>query len=514
MKKFIAGIILCSGLLLSGALVSGQEDGADKNTQSAAGQDVRQEAVDDGLITMDFKEADIKNILRIISYKANINIIPSPEVSGLVNIRLENVDWKKALEVICRSYGYGYEWMDTKVIMVMPLDKLKTQREAQKAAEEREPLGTKVFILKFAKAVDVQNAVKDLLSETGKITIEPRTNVVVVTDTNSRLAKMSEVIMSLDGVTRQVLIEVKVVETNLSKDENLGIKWNTKIAIAGSKRPTTFPFTEGSMAPNVSKYFPKVTTPASLAYPESVTYDSNGNPIVTQDSEQMYNKLVPGMPSLYDNKIMDSTVVKQYFSYGTLDFSQVQLLLEALSQRSGTNIISNPQIVTLDNSPAVINVGTEWPIPNYTYNSEQGRWQIAGFKYKRFGVTLNVTPQINPDGYVTLNIVPEISERVGEVAFGTEAILPLINSQKISTKVMIRNGRTLVIGGLIKEKKGDDIVKIPFLGDIPVLGNFFKHKSKSSEKKDLLIFISPKVLTVDDPSVDIAPPMLKHEPIN
>jgi type IV pilus assembly protein PilQ len=411
------------------------------------------------IVTLDFKDADIKNVLNIISYKSGVNIVATPEVRGTVTIRLQDVHWEKALDTIIRTYGFGYEWLSDKVIMVSTLERLAEQRRTQEEAAVKEPVDTEAFILNFAKAEEIKTAIEKLVSERGKITLEIRTNTLIITDTKSNLIKIGRVIKELDRATPQVLIEAKIVETNLTDTKNLGIKWTIGGTVKGPARPTTFPFTSHSD----SKYLPD--------------------------------------DFLGPTKKPDET--GSLFKLGTLDASSTTAILEMLFQDGETDLLSNPRIVTLDNQEATIEVVTLDPTPQWSYNKEQNTYVMTDYRQEKYGIILKVTPQINKLGYVTLTIQPEVSEwlRDKTLSGGTGGIsvdLPVIYKQTTKTTVMIKDGSTLVIGGLIKNKTVEAVQKIPLLGDIPLLGYFFKHKAKSVEKKDLLIFLRPKILNIQE----------------
>jgi len=358
-----------------------------------------------------------------------------------------------------KTYGFGYEWLSDKVILVSTLEKLAEQRKIQEEAAAREPLDTRAFALNFSKAEEVKTAIEKLVSERGKITLETRTNNLIITDTKSNLIKIGNIIKDLDRVTPQVLIEAKIVETNLTDVEKLGIKWTIGGTVQGSARPTTYPFTVHSE----NKYLPD-DIPAATTAPDK------------KDS---------------------------LFKLGTLDATSTTAVLELLFRNTGTEMLSNPRIVTLDNQPASIEVVTLDPTPQWTYNKDTGEYVMTDYRQEKYGIILNVTPQINKLGYVTLSIKPEVSEKSGDKLLqstGLSVELPIIDKQTTSTAVMIKDGETLVIGGLIKNKTMDTIQKIPLLGDIPILGFFFKHRAKEVVKKDLLIFITPRILTVQPTS--------------
>ncbi|MFC1594313.1 type IV pilus secretin PilQ [Candidatus Omnitrophota bacterium] len=413
--------------------------------------EIAEEGVEDltvsspGNVTLDFRDADIRNILRIISYKSGVNIVPGPEVSGTVSIQLTDVPWETALSVILKTYGFGYERQGN-IIVVNTLEKLSEQRMLEKEMVKQEPLATEVFVLNFAKADEVVSSVRDMLSSRGKINYDERTNTVMVTDGISSVEKISEVIPRLDAVTPQVLIECKVIETKLNDSDKLGIDWTAQVTAFGGVRPMTWPF--------------------------------------GQSPKQDYLRDSGSFPAPEDTD----------FKYGTLDFSGVQAVLELLYSRTDTNTLSNPRIVTLDNQPARITVGTKWPVGQYTYNTDQAKWQVSGWEYLEFGILLKVTPHVNQAGFVTLEIEPEVSDQNGEITF-EDATIPILTTQETSTRVMIKDGETLIIAGLIKDKKIDTRKKVPILGDIPLLGLLFQKKEATTEKTDLLIFITPHIIT-------------------
>ncbi|MFH1678963.1 MAG: hypothetical protein ABH914_05045, partial [Candidatus Omnitrophota bacterium] len=183
------------------------------------------------------------------------------------------------------------------------------------------------------------------------------------------------------------------------------------------------------------------------------------------------------------------------------DATGTQAVLELLFTNSGTDMLSNPRIVTLDNQAASIEVVTLDPTPKWTYNEEQNAYVMTDYRQEKYGIILKVLPQINKLGYVTLTIEPEVSEKSGQKTLSSQGLsveLPIIDRQTSSTTVMIKDGDTLIIGGLTKNKTTETVQKVPILGDIPLLGLLFRHKAKEVVKKDLLIFISPKILTIQE----------------
>jgi type IV pilus assembly protein PilQ len=410
-----------------------------------------------GNVTLDFRDADIKNVLKVISYKSGVNIIAGPEVVGLVNIQLRDIPWQKALDVILSTYGYSFEQKGT-VIMVTTVDNLKKRREDAQMLAQQEPVATETFILNFGKAEDVLKSLDKMRSARGNINYDKRTNAVIVTDVESNLALFREVVKKLDSVTPQVLIEAKIIETTLNKSENMGVDWTLQAGLTGASRKSTFPFTVNG---SEHTYLPQANA------------DTETSAGVTTSPTTI--------------------------TYGTLDFTSLQVVMEMLKTRADTNIISNPRIVTLDNQPAKIVVGSQYPVPQYIYNQENNALQVSGWNYLDIGVMFYVTPHVNNAQFVTVDIEPTVTDILGYVTVQSTQ-MPQLSTESAKTSVMIRDGETLIIAGLIKDKKTDTRKKVPILGDIPILGWPFQKKEYSSVKSELLIFLTPHIITPSMPA--------------
>ncbi len=419
---------------------------------------------DEKIISLKFRDAEIKTVLEAIAQKAiregkPVNIVASQEVGGLINVDLHDVDWQTALNTILKPYDYGYEWAGTNVILVDTIENIGQRAQRRRESKVDEFLDTRVFILKFASAEELSKILRNMLTpNVGKITYDTRTNSLVVSDSNANLNLLFETINSLDKPMPQIQIEAKVLDTSFDLTNRLGINWNLSVTASGSKRSTSWPFTR------------------------------------TSENKWLRDEPMPPVEDL----VTDSNPLTNYFNYGTLDASRTSATLEIIFNDANTKVVSMPSIATLNNSTAKIDVVTLDPVPRYTYNKETGNWEINGFEDKECGVTLEVTPQLNKDGYITLLIQPKVSELVREKEFasssGLQATVPVISKQTTSTKVMIKDGETLVIAGLVRDRISDSVNKIPVLGDIPVLGYAFKHRAKTKEKRNLLIFITPKVV--------------------
>jgi len=438
-------------------------------------------AIEPGSITVNFKGADIRTVLSYIAEVSGVDIVPAPDVKGPVDLKLTNKPWKVALDIIVRNYGFAYE-REGNIIRVDTVDKLKQQEVI-----------TQTYNLNYAVAKDVVDATKDMLSERGKIVHDTRTNMLLVTDVPTNIYKISQVVEKLDSQTPQVLIEARIIETVLGANEKMGIDWSMKVSVTGAKRPTTIPFEAFKTPFNVKQgeadqFFPQVLT----ASPNTVTTQSGG-----QTTSAAASSFPSDAAGIFSFPFAD----KDAFTFGTLDFTQFSAVLEMLKERANTEIVSNPRIATLNNKEASIQVGTTLGPPTYERNSTTGKMEITGYESKDLGIKLKVTPHINTKEEITIEMAPEISDLLRydtlDAASGVKA--PVFSTRVANTQVMVRDGETIFIGGLIKENNKDYKKKLPIigdlLGDVPYLGLLFSKKETVKEKTELIFFITVHIVT-------------------
>ena len=441
--------------------VSAEVSGAASEAKAVAAT-----ALTPGNVTLDFKDADITNVLRILSYKSGVNIVAGKDVAGPVTIRLTDVPWDKALDVILRTYGYMYE-REGNIIRVTTTENL-----------EMEELVTEVFSLNYANAAEVPDAIEEMLSDRGSVKHDARANLIIVTDIAPNIYKIRQVVAKLDMRTQQVSIEAKIIETTLDKDDKLGINWTAQVTASGASRPMTFPFPKKNQG---GTWYPGDDTSASAGSNTGVFPPNPGAAFPL------------ALPSNY--------------TFGTLNFTSFQAVLEMLKSRTNTKIISNPRITTLNNKEAKITVATTYNIPTYELNDNTGNYEITGYEEKELGILLSVTPQINPEGYIVVQLEPEVSAFSVWDTFSTSGgtiSAPRFTTRKASTQVMIKNGETIAIGGLIKETVTDRVYKVPVLGDIPLLGLLFKKKEKEVDTTDLLFFITVNIVSPESDETAVA----------
>jgi type IV pilus assembly protein PilQ len=412
-----------------------------------------EEVTQPGNVTLIFRDADIRTVLHALSYKSGVNIVASSDVEGAVSIRLIDVPWETALEVILKNHGLAAERVGN-IIRVITL--------ANVAEEE---LQNEVFILNYAKAKEIADAIDATVTNRGRIKYDERTNTLIVTDIPTNLYKVRTVVSRLDRRTPQVAIEARLIEAKLGKDDKLGIEWNMEVRAQGASRPTTFPF-ESEKAP--------------FAKPKS------GGSI---------KDYLPGtFPTTFPLTGVGS------FQFGTLDFTQLTAALKLLNERTDTSVISNPTITTLNNKEAKIIVGQIFNIPTYERNDQTGKMEITGYTEKDIGIILTVTPHINEVNDIVVDLKPEVTALFSDDwdVFGTgdNAIYaPRFTTRTAQTQVMIKDGQTIVIGGLRENATVKVDKKVPFLGDIPLVGELFKYKADTIDTKDLLIFVTVRLVS-------------------
>ena len=451
-----------------------------------------------GYVTLDFKDADINTVLRLLSLKSGMNIVAGPEVTGTVTIRLENVPWERALEMVLRTYGYVYEKVDN-IIRVTTRDKIS-----------QEELATETFVLEYIQlskkgvgqttsgtvsggdtGTELVEIITSMLTERGRVKMVTQRNAIVVTDAPTNVYKIGEVLHKLDQSTPQAYIDTKVVKSQLDKGENLGIRWNiASVGVSGgAARPVTFPFATNTdtnketILPLAERFFP--TTASS-----SSTTGTTAAGTVQQNTAEPRSFPFP-----------DLAVANRTFTFGTLDFTQFSALLSMLQSRNNTKVVSNPRIVVLNNQTAKVKVGSEIPIPAFERNETTGSFEVTGFSYRDVGVVLNVTPHINTAEEILVDLKPEVSSLGSTISFTATLAAPSFDVTNAETQVLIRSGETIAIGGLLEDKLSVSEQRVPYLGALPVLGKLFRSKRQtegsSNRNVETLFFVTVTLIDTE-----------------
>lgn len=424
-------------------------------------------------IQVDYPDEDIRVIIRNVADLYDLNVVIPETLQGRASIKLKNVSWRQVFKIVLDQVDFTFVEEDNII-------SIKTKAEV--AAE---PPRTKVFQINFATAAELQSSIAPLVDQAvgGRLQVDKRSNTIVVTERQSRLDQIQIIIDQLDRPTEQVMIESKFVEITNRDIKNLGVRWDSLSGYGVEAGPFQRDYSKNNQTTTTQGENRNTVTNSTTPVGTDAVEDSTGTRNFTGSTPfSQLNSLTTG-------KI--DTAIFSADSFG--------VVLSALNNENEIEVISNPTVVTLNNSQAQIHIGEEYPIPNYTYNSERGTFEVQGFEYKPIGITLNVTPQVNSAGFINLDIAPEISNRTGEVSFGggAGANIPIITTRKTESNVTIKSGFTLAIGGLIEKTQGNTVNKVPGLSSIPGLGRLFKHSSKSLDKRNLIIFITAKTLSAD-----------------
>lgn len=427
-------------------------------------------------LSFNFQNIEVRALLQIIAEFSGLNIIASDTVTGSSTLRLKDVPWDQALDVLMQTKGLDMRKNGT-VLWIAPKDELLTKEKLeleQKAQiSELEPLRTESFQLNYQKAEAFKlvlgtdgASTNRMLSKRGSAVIEPRTNQLFVTDIPSKLDEVRRLIQKTDIASKQVLIEARIVEADDKFSKNLGAKLG-------------FADMRGIKGGDVG-YQLSGNQRAALTGNYLGVGEQTGQAKIT-DQSFIPNTQFVNLPAQGIGGLNPGSLAVSLFSAAANRF--LNLELSALEADGNGKIISSPRIVTADQLPAHIEQGTEIP---YQVSTSSGATSIF---FRKATLSLDVTPQITPDGNIVLQVDVHKDSRGEETRGG-----PVINTKQVKTMVLVENGGTVVLGGIYTQEEREDITKVPFLGDIPLFGYLFKTKGRSNNKTELLVFITPKVL--------------------
>jgi type IV pilus assembly protein PilQ len=503
-------------------IVEAYQEGAEEaeEGEGAAGPPTNTENV-----SLDFREADVKTILRVLSLKSGVNIVAGPDVAGPITIRLEDVPWQTALDVILKTYGYGYERSEG-VIIVTPLEKLTAAKAEEQKLAEVQPVEIEVFKLSFIDASDAKKVLEPQLSPRGKITVlaltgqkgwsfgtrvgpkvggaapvlkmpertgadaqekadmlKVRSKILIVSDIPPHLEKIRKVLSKIDRMPKQILIEAKIAEINRDKLEDLGFDWGLGSSNSASETGIT-------------------TT--SISNKDNVASKAIGGHIL---GSQVTPSIFGPKASITSLTGTEPFEIGAQFVFEKLTGTQFQAIIHALAEDVDANVLSAPRVVTLDNQEANIVVAELVPILAIEAKStEEGIMTAQTLDYyENVGVQLFVIPQISGEEYINMIIHPVVTSVTdsktatasaissgGSVSLTTD--YPFIDLRETETQVLIKDGETVVIGGLLKDIWAENEFKVPILGDIPLIGELFKRTTTDIEKVDLLVFLSARII--------------------
>ncbi|MFW5431880.1 MAG: type IV pilus secretin PilQ [Methylophilaceae bacterium] len=413
-------------------------------------------------LSLNFQDIEVRSVLQVIADFTGLNIVASDTVTGNLTLRLKDVPWDQALDIIMQNKGLTMRKIGN-VITVAPTEEVaakdKAELEASRAIEDLEPLITEVFRLKYQKAEDFKNILtgansggsgknKSILSSRGSAVWDPRTNTLFIQDTAKKLTEIQEIINQTDIPVRQVMIESRLVVADEKFGKSLGARFGIQSATTPGKNILNVGGTLSS------------TGDASTGAAGSTTGLNSNLPVTAIGAGSLAFSLFRLPAGLLLN-----------------------LELTALETDNRGKVVSSPRVTTADQQKAKIAQGTEIP---YLEASSSG---AATVSFKEAELSLEVTPQITPDNKIIMDLEVK-KESVGVVFNG----VPSIDTQNVSTQVLVANGETAVLGGIYEQTERNQVEKVPFFGDIPIIGNAFKRRTRQDDKTELLIFITPKIM--------------------
>jgi len=424
-------------------------------------------------LSLNFQNVEVRAVLNVIADFTDLNIITSDTVTGNITLRLKDVPWDQALEIILQTRGLDSRRTGN-VIWIAPRDELATREklalEAAQQINDLEPLRTEIFQLNYHKAEAFIKVLTDdkqrILSKRGSAVIDPRSNKLFVNDTPARLEEVRRVILGVDLPVRQVMIEARIVEANDAFSKNLGVKLGYLDTTGSAGGPPGSRIPGGRILVN-GNYLG--------------AGEGSGQAAITSGSFIPNTQNVV-LPAAGLNNFAAGTVAFSIFNQSLTRF--INLELTALESDGKGKIISSPRVLTADNVEALIEQGTEIPFQQATSSG------ATSISFRKAVLALKVKPQITPDGNIVM-LLDVTKDAVGaRVTTGVE-----ISTKHIKTEVLVENGGTVVIGGIYEQEDRTDITKVPFFGDLPFVGFLFRNTSTRSAKTELLVFITPRIVS-------------------
>jgi type IV pilus assembly protein PilQ len=412
-------------------------------------------------LTFYFQRIDIRALLQLIAKDSGLNFVISDAVKGNITLNLKNVSWRQALDVVLKSSGLASR-QSGNVVFISTLEEMTSNSQKQLQSEQDmanlAPLSSTIIQLKYTNAADLAKIIKssdsNLLTPRGQIAVDTRTNSIIIRDTNSTIADLRKSIRRLDIPAKQVLIEARIVNMDCTYEEEIGVRFG--VSDTRHLSGTLDGANQLAQGTNVASVTPL---------------------------EQRLNFNVPAA-RLFDGAKPGSIGL----ALARLGPVLLDLELSALEGERHAEIIARPRVVTSNQQKAVIQTGEEIP---YQEATSSGATSVT---FKKAVLSLTIIPQITPDNKVVLNIKATEDSRGESVTVGGTTTIPAINTEEVESNILLNNNETIVVGGVYKQTKTKTIDRIPFFGSLPVVGYLFRHKGERNEKKELLIFITPKII--------------------
>lgn len=411
-------------------------------------------------ISLDFQDADLVNVMRLFAEVANINIVLAPDVKGKVTVRMVNIPWDQAMDIILKMNGLGYA-MEENVLRIATLAALAKEADeehkAKEAKKKAEDLYTRVIAINYSTAKNIEGTIKKSLSARGETVVDERTNTLIVKDISRNLDDVVALVKILDKPIPQVLIEARIVEASLNFNRSIGVQWGgTATASAATGNPT------------------------GLSFPSSVTMTGGPTMGLTPSGSGNYFVNIPAPAGTASGGAAVG------IAFGSLSGAlNLDLVLSALETTGEGKVISSPRVSALDNKEAKIEQGLS--IPFSTVSATGTQIQFVDAK-----LSLTVTPHVTPDNKIFMKL--SATKNAPDTSLLGASGQPSIRKNEATTEILLADGETAVIGGILSIDRGTTIDRIPLFGDIPLIGWLFTKRTLREEKRELIIFITPKVV--------------------
>ncbi|MEN6307433.1 MAG: secretin N-terminal domain-containing protein [Anaerohalosphaeraceae bacterium] len=440
-----------------GPLMAEEAQSANKELLTPVQQRMQQ------VISIDFRDTPIDDVLLIMAKQADVDIIKSPKVIGNVTATLTEVPLTEALENILAAHGYAFI-TTTNMIRVVPKEEVLQTQEKKIS---------RVYRITYADVQDVEAALKKFISQEGSISSNPGTSNIIVTDVESKIDAIDSFIEEIDRVTPQIMVEARIYDVSSKDRLDLGVQWQAGTATSYGAPTTGTLGTDVSSLGNVIHGDPATGSPFS-----SVT-----NPFTT---------------GTFNGNVNNASNTDALMRFGILnEHINIDAILRAEQEDIRAKLLANPRIMVLDNQQAQIKIVEEIPYQELTETSGGGA--IGTTQFRDVGVELLVTPHLTREGLIRLILNPKFSVRTGDVLVGTGnnnvPAQPIIATRETMTTALIRDTQTVVIGGMKKQDVSTQVNKVPLLGDIPLLGELFKFRGENIVNSELVVFITPKIVT-------------------
>lgn len=438
-------------------------------------------------LSLNFQDIQVRSVLQLIADFTNLNLVASDTVKGRITLRLKNVPWDQALDLILKTKGLAKRKVGN-VLLVAPANEIAAREEEelknQKQMAALAPLHTEFMRINYAKASDLKKLItqqsggkqsSSLLSSRGSVAVDKRTNTLIVQDTADKLEEIRGLVKKLDIPVQQVLIESRVVVASTDVSDEFGVRWGG-LGINGSS------LVNNGRSIGISGRLQNLRNLNDTNFQRSTTSSSGSSGSRLNWTNVQGSSKTNSNDMIVDMGVDAANATRFAIGFTSLNSGLIELELSALQSEGHGQVVATPKVLTANNQPAVIASGQQIP---FNVATSSGATAVQFIKAE---LRLQVTPQITPDGDVIMQL------QVNKDSLGTNTTTPTVNTNRVDTTVLVNNGETVVLGGIFQEDKVKSVVKTPFLGDIPWLGALFRKKVNTDTKQELLIFITPRLV--------------------